>query len=75
MGLKHLRKQSSERNGIEIDGKKLSSAEVFELKKALAEQSDFEERAAIMEYDGGLSREEADWNILGGNYDNKGIRG
>ena len=28
------------------------------------EREDFEERASIMEFDGGLSREEADWRAL-----------
>ena len=28
------------------------------------ETEDFEERSAIMEYEGGLSREEADWRSL-----------
>ncbi len=35
------------------------------------DREEFEERASIMEYDGGLSREEADWRALRIVLDNK----
>lgn len=35
---------------------------IFALEKS--ESEEFEERASIMEFDGGLSREEADWRAL-----------
>jgi hypothetical protein len=51
-------------NTIENEESIFSQTQSLILSLAENEREEFDERASIMEYDGGLSREEADWRAL-----------